>query len=468
MRKRVLLLSLLILVLGAFSVSAQDPTATPIPPTPTPLPPVAFAGKAGEFAGESDNFAGVDPSGVTITYWHQYSAPAQQATVAGLVEAFNASNPYGITVEAIAQGSYNDIRTAMNNAIVSGDTPDLVAGFNNDALSYDLDGVVMDLNSYVADAKWGYSGEAAAELNQPILDGWLYSDGRRLGWVNQVSANVLAVNVGMAKELGMSGAPDSLAEFKDFSCKAAQSDLTGAEGAAVQGFPIVADASQFESFIASIGGSIFIDGAWDFTNEQSIAVLQLMADLYKEGCGYIPAERFGNTADFARGLNPMALGSTAGIPFIVNDIKSAGDVVTDWSVTVTPPMAAGDTAALQLFTPGIMMVSGTPEEQLASWVFLRFFSQADVAQQWAETLSFFPINLTAARNLKPANPYFGAVNDLIASGTINIYQSPQQLSYGAVRDILATGLADVTSGGLDVAEVAQRMTDEANAALAGG
>lgn len=89
-------------------------------PPPTPLPPVEFVGKAGEFAGESDNFARVDPSGVTLTYWHQYNSPAQQAAAAGVAAAFNASNPYGITVEAIAKGNYNDLRTAMNNAIVSG------------------------------------------------------------------------------------------------------------------------------------------------------------------------------------------------------------------------------------------------------------------------------------------------------------------------------------------------------------
>jgi len=104
-----------------------------------------------------------------------------------------------------------------------------------------------------------------------------------------------------------------------------------------------------------------------------------------------------------------------------------------------------------------MMGAGTPEEQLASWIFLRFFTQADVSQQWAEAMSFFPVNLTAAANLTPANPYFGTINDLIASDAVSIYLSPQQLSYGAIREILATGIADVTSGGLDVMEVAQRM-----------
>lgn len=467
MRKLMFLLVSVSLILGAaLGVAAQDPTATPVPPTPTPLPPVAFAQTLSEFAGESDNFAGVDPSGVTVTYWHQYNSPSQLATVTGLVNAFNAGNPYGITVNAIAQGNYNDIRTAMNNAIISGDLPNLVAGFNNDALSYDLDGAMVDLTPYYNDAKWGYAGDAGAEINQNIINGFRYEDGRLLGWVNQVSANVLAVNNGMLSALGFEAAPATLAQFKEVACAAATSDLTGAEGGNVQGFPIVADASQFESFVASIGGSIWVDGAWNFTNEQSVAVLQLMADMYKEGCAYIPQERFGNTNDFARGLNPMALGSSAGIPIIMGGIESAGNVVENWTVTVTPPLAEGEKGALQLFTPGIMMGAGTPEEQLASWIFLRFFTQADVSQQWAEAMSFFPVNLTAAANLTPANPYFGTINDLIASDAVSIYLSPQQLSYGAIREILATGIADVTSGGLDVMEVAQRMTDDAAAALA--
>lgn len=467
MRKLILAVLMGLLAIGGVvQVAAQDATATPVPPTPTPLAPVAFAQVASEFTGDSDNFAGVDPSGVTIDYWHQYNNPFQLSVITGLVNAFNATNPYGITVNAIAQGNYNDLRTLVNNAIVSGDLPNLVAGFNNDALSYALDDVVVDLTPYVSDAKWGYA-DPAAELNMPILDGWLV-DGVRYGWVNQVSANVMFTNLAVAQQLGFEGAPATLDEFKALACAAAQSDLTGAEGGAMQGYPIVADASQYESFVASIGGSIWADGQWNFTNEKAVQVLQMYADMYKEGCAYIPQEAFGNTNDFARGLNPLAVGSSAGIQITINNIAAANGVVTDWSTGPTPVLAAGDTPAIQLFTPGIMMMSATPEEQLASWIFLRFFSQADVSKQWAETLSFFPINLEAAGSMTPANPYFGAINDLIASGAVSIYQSPQQLSYGNVRTILATGIADVTSGGLDVAEVAQRMTDEANAALAGG
>lgn len=454
-----------LLAAGVMSVAAQDATATT---APTALPPVAYTAVAQEFAGESDNFAGVDPSGVTITYWHQYNSPNQLAAVTGLVDQFNATNPYGITVNAISQGSYGDIRTAMNSAIVSGDLPNLVAGYNNDALSYDLDDVVVDLQTYYTDAKWGYSGDTLDELNQNVLNAFVFNDGRRLGWVQQVTANVLVVNDGMLEQLGFAaGAPTTLDEFKQISCAAAQSDLTGAEGGKVQGFPIVADASQFESLVASLGGSIFVDGSWNFTNPQSMTVLQLLADLYSEGCGYIPAERFGNTNDFARGLNPMAMTSTAGISIIIRGIGEAGDAVTSWSVTVTPPLNAGDTPAIQIYTPGIAMLSGTPEENLAAWIFLRYFTQADVSQQWSELMSAFPVNLSAAASFQPANAYFGTVNNLIASGDVNIYGAPAELTYSEVRNILATGIADVTSGGLDVNEVAQRMNDEAAAVLAG-
>jgi multiple sugar transport system substrate-binding protein/sn-glycerol 3-phosphate transport system substrate-binding protein len=469
MRKLLLLVLLALLALSAAGVSAQA-TSTPTPAgpptaTPTPLPPLEVKATFADLPGDSNNFAGVDPKGVTLKYWHQYANPRQQANLQGIADAFNASNPYGIKVEITSQGGYNDIRSKANAAITSGDTPNLVAGYNNDALSYALDDTVVDLTPYLTDTKWGISADGQKELNFGALDAFLI-DGKRLGWVNQISANVVVYNTGVLKQLGMDKVPASLDEFKDAACKASKSDLKGAEGGKMQGFPIVADSSQYESFVASIGGTIFKDGKWDFNNEQTIAIFQFLQDLYKNGCGYIPQENFGNTNDFARGLNPMALGSTAGIPIIIGGIKTAKDAVTEWTVDVTPPLKAGDKAALQLFTPGIIMLKSTPEQQLASWLFLRFFAQADVSQQWAEAMGFFPVNLTAAKNLKAPNPYYAIVNDMLATGKVNVYQSPAQLSYGKVRSLVATAIADVTSGGKPVADVAKQLTDDANAALA--
>jgi multiple sugar transport system substrate-binding protein/sn-glycerol 3-phosphate transport system substrate-binding protein len=463
MRKFSLLLLMLTIILSAAVASAQDATATP-----TPLPPVEFTAPALEFAGESDNLAGIDPTGQTVTYWHQYNNPTQLAIITGLVNAFNASNPYGITVNAVAQGSYNDIRSLMNNAIVSGDLPNLVAGFPNDGLSFNLDGVIFDLTPYYTDAKWGYSAEGLADLTQVALDAWLFDEGR-LGWPNQISGQVIFTNSGMMQQLGFAAdAPRTLDQFAEIACAAANSDLTGAEGGDVMGFPIVTDSSQFESLVAGAGGSIWVDGAWNFTNDAVIRILTLYKDLYDQGCAYIPAERFGNTTDWARALNPFALSSTAGIAPTMRTAADAGNLVTDWQVIAVPTASEDQKPVLQLFTPGIMIVTATPEQQLASWIFLRYFSSPEIQAQWAQQLSLFPLSKSAAALMDTSRlvPQFLAMINQLAADEVTVYVAPQNLSYGAVRDIVATGIADVTSGGMAVADVAQRMTDEAAAALA--
>ena len=77
---------------------------------------VLLTGASLALAQDSD-LANVDPSGQNIVYWHQFSS-AQLETMTQLVEDFNANNEWGITVEALAQGNYNDIRSLMSTSII--------------------------------------------------------------------------------------------------------------------------------------------------------------------------------------------------------------------------------------------------------------------------------------------------------------------------------------------------------------
>jgi ABC-type glycerol-3-phosphate transport system substrate-binding protein len=436
----------MLLALGVFGVRAQDATA--------------------EAAGD---LANVDPKGQEILYWSQFGSGVQQKTMEQFVADFNANNEWGIKVTHVGDAKgYSDISNQMNAAIVSGNLPNIVAGYPNDALSYDQEGVLVDLNPYYNDPKWGFSADDQADFNQSVLNAFVFPDGRRLGWPNVVSANVLAVNLGLLKQLGIDKAPETLDEFKAAACAAAKSNLTGVGGAKVQGYPIVADASQFESFVAGIGGSIFADGKWDFTSDKVTRVFQFLQDLYKEGCGYIPDKQFGNTADFALGTNPMAQTSTAGIPFITSDIDKNKSGIDNWIVTTTPVDKAGDKPVLQVYTPGVMIVKSTPEKQLASWLFIRYIADQKQQVAWSTGTGYFPTRASAAKDIgagKVLNQWAASVNDLLSSGNVTVYSSPQELSYGKVRTLLATAIADVTSGGKDVKEVAQKLTDDANAAM---
>lgn len=427
MRKLVILSLLLVLVIGLSAVSAQD-------------------------------LSGVDPSGQTVVYWHQYNNDPQLATMNALIEEFNSTNEWGITVEGVAQGGYNDIRDLMNAAIISGELPNLVAGFQNDALSYYRDGAAVDITKYVNDPTYGIGD---LNLNPGIMAVNVFQDegGVMLAWPNQISANVLAVNMTMLGELGFDAPPTTFEDFKAIACAAAEAEET-------EGYPIKTDSSNFESMVASRGGSIFVDGQYNFTSPEVIETFEFYKDLYDSGCAYIPDSQFGNTDDFAIGKNPMALGSTAGMPFIASGMEAAG-YEADWVVTTTP-WTEGN-RALQIYVPSIIMVPSTPEEELASWLFLKFLAGTEQQIAWTTATSYFPMNLDAADGLADfaaENPRFAEAFALLNDPEVNLYFAPQQLSYGTVRGLVSEALADVTSNGRDVMEVAEELEAEANAALA--
>jgi multiple sugar transport system substrate-binding protein len=220
-----------------------------------------------------------------------------------------------------------------------------------------------------------------------------------------------------------------------------------------------------------MGADIYTDGQWNFTSDEAIAALQFYADLYKDGCAYLPEERYQNTLDFAYSRNPLAESSTAGIPFILGDMKTNeeenGVAVPNWTVATVP--WTDDNRVIQVYVPSIIVIPATPEEEVASWLFLKFLASTESQIAWTTATSYFPINLEAAASLgdfAAQNPYFAQANAIISDPSVKVYNSPQVVSYSAVRGLIGEALADVTSNGRDVKEVAQELTDEANQAQA--
>jgi multiple sugar transport system substrate-binding protein len=418
-----------------------------------------------------EDLSGIDPTGATITYWHQYSPESAQGnTIAALIEEFNTTNEYGITVEGLFAGSYGDIAGAMDASIVSGELPNLVAGYANDAANYAQDDVVVDLNTFYNDATWGFTEDDLGQLNQPVLDAAVTSDGVRVAFPNQLSAQMLVVNQTLLAQAGIDAVPTTFAEFEAAACAVAA--LEGANGEDIQGYAIVQDSSEFESFVVAMGGSIFVDGAYSFNNDTVIGALTFLQNLYNEGCAYVPSERFQNTADFAQGLNGMAMTSTAGFPFILGDFETAG-LDHEWVATTLPAGDDAEGAALQVFEPSIIIIDSTPEEELASWLFLKFFASATSQLTWASSTGYFPTNTSVALtdadfSANPALfPYFTAGLDTMNNPDIRIYSSPATASYSGVRGLVSEAVARVISGGEDAATVAAELEASANELLGG-
>jgi ABC-type glycerol-3-phosphate transport system substrate-binding protein len=139
--------------------------------------------------------------GVTVQFWHVYS-DAPGAALQALVDEFNDTNPYGIFVDSLDQGSYRDIEDKMNAGIQSGDLPDVVMAYTNALADWYSVGFIADLNPYINDTKYGLTSDQLADLYPHLKAAGSMPDGAWVAYPMTQSANVLVYNFTWAEELG--------------------------------------------------------------------------------------------------------------------------------------------------------------------------------------------------------------------------------------------------------------------------
>jgi len=414
-----------------------------------------------------DEYAGIDPSNQTVVYWHQYSEDSSQGdTIAALIEEFNSTNEYGITVEAIHQGSYGPIEDLMNTAILSGELPNLVAGYANAVAGWANEGVVVDIDSLLNNPEWGIPEEEQTNLNFNMLDvnklGFEPFNGMRVAWANQNSVNVFYTNLDIVEALGFERrAPETLAEFEEISCAAGASEE-------YEGYPLDTFTSHFESFVAAEGGVIFDaeTSEYVFESDAVVATMELFTRMLENGCAYLYAEAFQNTGDFSRGITPFAAGSSAGIPFIVADAAEAG-MEDEWVVTAFPG-AEGVGPTIQLFVPSQAILTSTPEAELATWLFVKFLAGVEQQTVWSGATGYFSIRndvvITEEDFTEPRMPFtrFLEVQALLQDDMISVYSSPGLPSYSAVRGIVPNVVSEIVNGDSDIATALADLNEEAN------
>ena len=203
-----------------------------------------------------------------------------------------------------------------------------------------------------------------------------------------------------------------------------------------------------------------------------IAALSFVKGLYEDGCGYFYDQRYQNTGDFALYLNPMALSSTAGAPYVIGDINTSvenGGVDVDWVMTTMPPVAEGGERAAQVFVPSISVLVSTPEEELGFLALPQIPDRARFAghlgQQHRLLLDHHGPERPAdhrylhERSALPLPP--AGQRDPGGFGRAHL-QRPAVASFSPVRGLLGEAYSDVTLNGRDPVEVAEELELAAN------
>ncbi|CAN5802198.1 ABC transporter substrate-binding protein [soil metagenome] len=421
---------------------------------------VAVAG----FAYAQNDYDEIDPSGQSITFWHQHGGVREEG-LQRIVERFNSDNPYGITVVAEYPGSYPEVFQKMLLLVGTTDAPNLVVAYQDQAAAYQFADGLVDIRTFLASERWGFEpgdfadffpGFIASDVN-PVLDGQL------LGFPPNRSIEVMYYNDDWIRELGFDGLPTSPEAFAEQACAAAERPFTAAQGSISSlGYALTLDASRLASWTFAFGGDIFdVDtNRYTFDSDAAIAAMTFLQDLFERGCADIVTERFGDQADFGLGQVLFTVGSSSALPFYRDAIEAGADF--DWSVGAVPYL--GDAPVMNVYGASVSITAGhAPEAELAAWLFVKYFTDREAQAEWARASNYFPVRASVAEGLGDyfdADPAYEAAFALLRFGV----SEPIAPGYAFVRDLVAGEMAAIVDGA-DVATTLRRVNDEANRIL---
>lgn len=448
---------------AATEAPAEEAAATEVPAEEAAATeaPAEEAAATGDCTVATDGeYAGVDPSGQTIIWWHQHSGEREEK-LAPIVADFNSTNPCGITLEAQNQGGYDDIRDKVNASTAAGEQPAaLIVGYQNDQAFYQLNDTLVDLNTLIDDATWGLSAEDKADFFPTFLEQGIHPEfgGQRLGFPPNRSMEVMFYNQTWAQELGFDAAPTTPDEFKAQACAAAE-----ANGDGTGGYILRDDASAVASWAFAFGGNVLNeDGTgYDYSNAAVADSMTFLKGMLDEGCAYFFTEGFPNP-ELANRRALFAQGSSSGIPFYLTDLQTAstenGTELDELGVIAVPHTTAEPVQ--NIYGADVMITRTTPEQELAAWLFIKWFTTPEVQAQWVEASNYFPTRAGTAEFLGDyvsENPQWGAAADLLP---FSAYE-PQLISYQAVRDAASQAFNEIMQGA-DVQSTLDGLTEMAN------
>ena len=449
-----------------------EPTTAPEPTEAAPEPTEAVEEpEPTEAAEEPEAPAGpyedVDPTGATVLWWHQHTQEREEG-LQEMVAEFNETNEWGITVNAEYAGGYSEIYDKMIAAIAADDPtllPNLTVGYANQVAKYQLTDSLVDMDYFVDSPAWGLTEEEIADFPQGIFEADVspvFGDGHfRMAFPPNRSMEVMYYNQDWLNELGYDGPPTTWAEFEEMVCAATDPD------AGTVGYEISTDASRFASLVFSRHGSYFLEdgSSFDFVNDTVNETMSFMKDLYDQGCITLIAESYGDQTDFGNYKTLFTIGSTSGVPYYDSAVKSGEQGEFIWGVAPLPYMDGGDEPVMNLYGASVTVPKTTPEQELAAWLFTKWFTEPEQNARWAKISGYFPVRKSAAdamTDYMEANPVYAQGFELMPYST---YEAQWCACYEEVRRMMEEAYSAILDGA-DIVETLTQLQEDANVSLA--
>ncbi len=459
-----------------------------------------------------DSISEEELAGTTVTFWHQHSGfrqtqldaiiavfnnpdiseeelletigysgedEAERARLVSLAdnlrEVAREYNPYGIIVDASNQGGYGDIFTKVTTSLAGGggDLPSLVVAYQNQAATYEVVDGLIDMNPLVESEIWGLSEEEREDFFEGFYNADVFPTfgGDRLGFPPNRSMEVMYYNIDWLNELSeagvisFEGAPQTPEQFREAACAAVENPFSGATGEnASVGYQLSMDASRFASWTFAFGGDVFDyeAGEYSYDNEAAVEAMTFLRGLFDNGCASEVFERFGDQANFGAGTTLFTVGSSSGLPFYRSAVEDGAGHA--WSVAAIPHIT--EDPVQNIYGASVSIPVTTPVEELATWLFIKYYTDVTVQAEWASSSNYFPVRASVAENMETyfaENEAYAIAFDLLQYGITE----PPVPGYDPVRDEVAVIMNALVTGtdDRDIEEILAELSEFANEEL---
>jgi multiple sugar transport system substrate-binding protein/sn-glycerol 3-phosphate transport system substrate-binding protein len=309
------------------------------------------------------------------------------------------------------------------------------------------------MNMYVDDAHWGLSEEDKADFSPGIYmqDVHPAFDNMRLGFPPNRSMEVMYYNKTWVEELGYDLENNMLTPelFEEISCAAAK-DRGDGEG----GYIIRFDASQVAAAALARGVDVLTDDGqgYNYNTPELQAYFEQIKQMYDNGCAWVSPESY-HDAEFAARQTIFYAGSTSGLPFAQGSLDDVGNE-DEWGIAAQPYTT--ETPRQNLYGGSVMMPKSTPEEELAAWIFIKWFTSPAIQADWVRASNYFPPRYSTSEFLGDyltENPKYADAMALLPYAEFE----PQLISYAAVRDAVNDTFQAIINDDKDIATALEEL-----------
>ncbi len=370
------------LVAAAMSIALLAGCSSPTPSTSSQGSPTIPQG--------TPQVAGIDAielgknGPVEIEFWHI------QATIYGeaiqqIVADFNKEYEGKIKVKEVFQGNYTELNQKVKAAFQGGGLPNVSMCYENETAEYMKADILVPLDDYIASAKYGMSQVELDDILPAILarQRIINYGGKTMSWPHGNSAQGLYYNVDLLKQAGYDAPAKTWIDFEKQCLDTYQK--TQIPALAVGNNPVGSLITWIRTYgiepIAHDSGGVYFD------NQATIDLLNMMKRLVDSGAAY-RAENTEN--DFTSGKAAMEIATTARTS---SKIDLIGDSF-NWDITLIPQGKA-DVQITSLFGGNQVLFKSTPEKQLASWIFLKYFANGHAQAIYGSLTGYFPATKSA-------------------------------------------------------------------------